>query len=160
MKILFICTHNRCRSILAEAITNHYGKGLVKAASAGSEPEGKVHPLTLEVLKEMGIPTSQLHSKSWDELEGFEPDFVITVCDKASREQCPLWFGMSLRAHWSLKDPSSLKPGSKKQREAFMQTAQIIRDRVEKLCELLASDPDRTTILGALQSMNENYQLV
>lgn len=106
LKLLFICTHNRCRSIVAEALTNHVGAGLLLAASAGSEPAGAVHPLTLEHLQRHGIPVAGLYSKSWDELEEFEPDFVITVCDKAAAEPCPLWFGKALQVHWGLADPS------------------------------------------------------
>ena len=154
MRILFICTHNRCRSVLAEAIANHYCKGLITAASAGSHPAGKIHPLTLQTLKEMGIPVRRLRSKSWDDVEDFDPDCVITVCDSASREQCPAWFGMAMRAHWNLQDPSDTPDAADRQAEAFRETAGIIRDRVQVLCRLLKTDPDRTAILDALKAMD------
>src|SRR5690606_2392558 len=86
MKILFICTHNRCRSILAEAITNLMSDGRIVAKSAGSQPAGMIHPLTLRYLHDAGVSTDGLYSKSWDELESFEPDVVITVCDDAAQE--------------------------------------------------------------------------
>src|SRR5690606_32832369 len=108
LKLLFICTHNRCRSILAEAIGRHVGGDLLQVASAGSEPAGKVHPLTLEALARHGITDSGLHSKSWDALSGYQPDFVITVCDRAAAEACPLWLGLATRVHWGLQDPSAL----------------------------------------------------
>ena len=91
MKLLFICTHNRCRSILSEAITNQRARGILTAASAGSAPVDAVHPLTLRFLQERGYDTAGLASQSWVDLEAFEPDRVITVCDTAAGEACPLW---------------------------------------------------------------------
>ncbi|MDT8397885.1 MAG: arsenate reductase ArsC [Pseudomonadales bacterium] len=108
MKILFICTHNRCRSILAEAIARHFGEGLIQALSAGSQPADTVHPLTLAHLEKHGVPTAGLHSKSWHDCEYFEPDVVITVCDDAAGEACPLWFGKAAVIHWGLPDPSRI----------------------------------------------------
>ncbi|MDX2465088.1 MAG: arsenate reductase ArsC, partial [Porticoccus sp.] len=93
MKILYICTHNRCRSILSEAITNHLSNGRIQAKSAGSHPAGEVHPLSIQYLREAGIATADLTSQSWNELETFAPDVVVTVCDSAAGETCPLWFG-------------------------------------------------------------------
>ena len=86
MKVLYICTHNRCRSILSEAITNHVAGDVITAKSAGSQPAGEVHPLSLKYLNEAGIPTEGLQSQSWDEFEAFAPDLVITVCDSAAGE--------------------------------------------------------------------------
>ena len=108
MKILYICTHNRCRSILSEAITNHRAAGALIARSAGSQPAGEVHPLSLKYLAEAGIPTRGLKSQSWDEFEDFAPDVVITLCDSAAGESCPLWFGKAIKLHWGLEDPSKL----------------------------------------------------
>ncbi len=90
LRILFICTHNRCRSILAEAVANHYGAGLIQAQSAGSSPAGHIHPATLRALERHDIATTGLHSKSWADFEDAEIDLVITVCDQAAREKCPL----------------------------------------------------------------------
>ena len=100
MKVLYICTHNRCRSILSEAMTEHYGQGLLEARSAGSQPVGAVHPLSLVYLAEAGIATSHLQSQSWDEFADFAPDVVITVCDSAAAESCPLWFDNTLVLHF------------------------------------------------------------
>lgn len=100
MKILYICTHNRCRSILSEAITNHFGEGKIQAQSAGSQPVGEVHPLSIKYLNEAGISTEGLRSQSWHDFEEFEPDIVVTVCDSAAGEACPLWFGQTIKVHW------------------------------------------------------------
>ena len=99
MKILYICTHNRCRSILSEAITNHEASGLITAKSAGSQPAGEVHQLTLKFLSEASYSTDGLTSQSWEKLEDFNPDLVVTVCDAAAGESCPLWMGNSLKVH-------------------------------------------------------------
>ena len=136
MKILYICTHNRCRSILSEAITNHLSNGLIKAKSAGSQPVGEVHPLSLKYLQEAGISTEGLCSQSWDEFEDFAPDVVVTVCDSAAAETCPLWFGNTIRVHWALVDPSKL-PGSEQEiAEAFRATIAQISQRVQSLLQL------------------------
>lgn len=151
MKILFICTHNRCRSILAEAIANHFGEGLIEAASAGSEPAGKIHPMTIKALEAKGIPVEGLHSKSWDDMEDFEADFVITVCDNAAAEKCPLWFGMSLRAHWGLEDPSLAEGSENEKLAAFNQTIEILTFRIKSLLEIIKDNPSRTVILKTLE---------
>jgi arsenate reductase len=138
MKLLFICTHNRCRSILGEAIANHEGKGLILAASAGSQPSGQVHPLTVEYLHKYGFSTTGLHSKSWDALADFEPDYVITVCDSAARESCPLWLGKATKAHWGLADPSRLAEDSREhQDQAFGRIIHTIASRIAKITALL-----------------------
>jgi len=136
MKLLFICTHNRCRSILAEAVTNYYGKGQVLAKSAGSQPAGKVHPLSLKYLQKMGIPTEGLSSQSWDEHEAWQADIVITVCDSAANEACPLWFGQSLRVHWGLADPSKLEGTEEDIERAFIKTIETLTRRIESLLRL------------------------
>lgn len=136
MKILYICTHNRCRSILCEAITNHMAGPGMMAASAGSAPEGQVHPLTLQYLREAEIPTVGLHSKSWDALEDFEPDIVITVCDSAAGEACPLWFGKAVKVHWGLADPSKIAGSAEQQAEAFRACITEIRQRATALRDL------------------------
>lgn len=133
MKILYICTHNRCRSILSEAISNHLAGDEIIARSAGSQPAGEVHPLSLKYLAEAGISTEGLISQSWDELESFEPDLVITVCDSAAGESCPVWFGKSLKVHWGLADPSKLEGGEEDIADAFRETIREISQRVEAL---------------------------
>lgn len=133
MKILYICTHNRCRSILSEAITNHVADGVITAKSAGSQPVAEVHPLSLKYLAEAGIPIDDLQSQSWHELEDFAPDVVVTVCDSAANEACPVWFGNSIKIHWGLADPSVLTGSEQAIAEAFKQTIEEIKVRVKAL---------------------------
>ena len=134
MNILYICTHNRCRSILSEAITNHLAQGRVRAYSAGSQPAGQVHPLSLKYLKEKGIFTDGLHSQSWDEFAEHDIDVVITVCDSAAAEPCPHWRNYDVtQFHWSLPDPSKLKGTEEEIRDAFYAVMRTIEQRVEKL---------------------------
>ncbi len=135
LKILYICTHNRCRSILSEAITNHMGGGKIIAKSAGSQPVGEVHPLSIKYLKEARIPTKGLKSQSWDELESFEPDLVITVCDSAAKETCPVWFGKSEQIHWGLADPSKVEGSSDEIADAFTACIKQISQRVQFMLE-------------------------
>ena len=127
MKLLFICTHNRCRSILSEAITNQRARGILTAASAGSAPVDAVHPLTLRFLQERGYDIAGLASQSWVDLEAFEPDRVITVCDTAAGEACPLWMSDVEKVHWGLPDPSRVDGDDETVRAAFM----AVIDRIE-----------------------------
>lgn len=136
MKILFICTHNRCRSILAEAITNHVGGSNIQAVSAGSSPQGQVHPLSLHYLSEHSISIDGLKSQSWDDFDGFNPDAIITLCDSAAQETCPVWFGDSVQAHWGLADPSKLLSESE-QGIAFNNTIDILERRGHRLLETI-----------------------
>ncbi|HMW50044.1 MAG TPA: arsenate reductase ArsC, partial [Cellvibrionaceae bacterium] len=136
MKLLFICTHNRCRSILSEAITNHLGAGVIQAFSAGSAPAGQVHPLTLKFLQEAHIPTQGLASKSWDLFADLNPTAVISLCDSAAAESCPLWMGDSLRLHWGLADPSKLAEDETAARQAFNACIAQIKTRTQALVAL------------------------
>ena len=159
MKILFICTHNRCRSILAEAVSNHLSKGhylsqRIEARSAGSQPAGEVHPLSLKYLNEADIPTQGLHSKYWDEQaqneqgdnnEIWQPDVVITVCDSAAAEVCPLWFGDALKIHWGLRDPSSVQGNEEETAQAFHYTLAILSKRIDALLETVEKH-DKTSL--------------
>ena len=133
MKILYICTHNRCRSILSEAISNHFSSGKIEAKSAGSQPAGEVHPLSLKYLEENNIPTEGLQSQSWDEFEDFSPDLVVTVCDKAANEVCPVWFGKSTQVHWGLYDPSKIEGTEEEKAKAFNATIEEITERTQQL---------------------------
>lgn len=133
MKILFICTHNRCRSILAESISNHLGGNKIEARSAGSSPAGQVHPLSIKYLQKVGIDTNRLKSESWDKHENWKPDIVITVCDNAAGEACPLWFGDAIKVHWGLTDPSSIRGSEQKIKEAFLNTIAILNHRIDTL---------------------------
>ena len=132
MKLLFICTHNRCRSILSEAITNQRARGILTAAIAGSAPVDAVHPLTLRFLQERGYDTTGLVSQSWVDLEAFEPDRVITVCDTAAGEACPLWMTDVEKMHWGLPDPSRVDGDDETVRAAFMSVIDRIELKVDE----------------------------
>jgi len=150
MKLLFICTHNRCRSILAEAITRHLANSRIVAASAGSDPANQVHPLSIKYLNERGICTQGLVSQSWDEFTDFAPDAVITLCDSAAEESCPDWFGNSVRIHWGLEDPSRISGEENELRSAFNNTINIIEERIERLLELDLVDLSGPELQGVL----------
>lgn len=143
MKILYICTHNRCRSILSEAITNHEASGLITAKSAGSQPAGEVHPLSLKFLSEAGYSTDGLTSQSWEKLADFNPDLVVTVCDAAAGESCPLWMGNSLKVHWGLSDPSAMSGSTEQQAAAFGACIDEIKHRVDQLKTLAQKNLSR-----------------
>ncbi len=136
MKILFLCTANSCRSILSEAMFNAMAPAGMKAYSAGSVPKGEVHPLSIKALRRAGIATEGLFSKSIDSHENLNPDFVITVCDKAAGEACPVYFGSAAKAHWGLSDPSDLRGDEDGVDAAFDHTLAIIRVRVQAFLDL------------------------
>jgi len=135
LKLLFICTHNRCRSILCEALARQLGAGRIEAFSAGSQPAGVVHPDTLRHLEARGIATGELRSQSWDEFATLEPDAVITVCDSAAGEACPLWLGRSPRVHWGLPDPSRAEGSARERERAFEAVMDTIEARLRRLLE-------------------------
>ena len=153
MKILYICTHNRCRSILSEAITNHIAGAHIEARSAGSQPSGEVHPLSIKHLAEAGIATADLHSQSWDEFEAFAPDVVVTVCDSAAGESCPVWFGKSVKVHWGLADPSKLKGTDAEKAAAFDVCMDAIHQRVKQLLPLAQQNLVGDDLKQALQKL-------
>lgn len=153
MKILYICTHNRCRSILSEAITNHVSNGSIIAKSAGSQPSGQVHPLSLKYLAAAGISTDGLQSQSWDEFENFTPDIVVTVCDSAAGESCPVWFGNSVKVHWGLSDPSKLEGSEEELAKAFNATIEEISTRVEQLMALNIDVNNKAELIEKLASL-------
>ena len=136
LNVLFLCTHNSARSILAEALLNHMGRGRFKGFSAGSSPrdQQQPNPLALEVLQKEGIGIEGLHSKSWDEFalaDAPHMDLVITVCDNAAGEVCPYWPGQPATAHWGYEDPSAGDASEDEKRIAFLKTLHMIRRRLE-----------------------------
>lgn len=137
--ILFLCTGNSARSIMAEAILNTEGAGRFAAFSAGSRPKGAVHPLALKVLAAQGYPVEGLHSKSWDafSVPGAPAfDFIFTLCDSAAGEACPIARGAAKRAHWGIEDPAAVE-GTEAQKElAFVQTAQFLKSRINAFLSL------------------------
>lgn len=151
LNILFLCTHNSARSILAEAALNHIGKGRFQGFSAGSSPREnqQPNPLALQVLKNAGIPTEGLRSKNWDEFgkpEAPHMDLVITVCDNAAGEVCPYWPGQPATAHWGYADPSEVQGDETKKLEAFRQTLLAIRRRIDLLINLPPEKLERAMV--------------
>lgn len=130
-KILVLCTGNSCRSIMAEAIINHRSGGCFWAVSAGSKPAGVIHPQTLETLARHGIPVENLRSKFWDEFEGQAFDLVITVCDQAATESCPVLMGRHQKLHWSTPDPAHVKGSSEEIHKAFDDAFFLLYNRIE-----------------------------
>lgn len=141
LNVLFLCTHNSARSILAEALLNTIGQGRFRAFSAGSSPREnqQPNPLGLKVLQNFGIATQGLHSKSWDVFAGADApqmNLIITVCDNAAGEVCPIWPGHPATAHWSYPDPSEGNASETEKLEAFRQTLHAIKHRLEIFCSL------------------------
>ena len=141
LHVLFLCTHNSARSILAEAVLNHLGGGRFIAHSAGSSPRAnqQPNPLGLQVLREAGISTAGLRSKSWDEFATVDStvmDLVITVCDNAAGETCPLWPGHPAVAHWGYADPSAGTGTDAEKLQAFRHTLQLLQQRLQRLVAL------------------------
>ena len=148
VNVLFLCTHNSARSILAEALLNHIGQGRFKAYSAGSSPREnqQPNPIGIEVLKAAGIATDGLHSKTWDDFakpDAQKMNLVITVCDNAAGEACPHWPGHPATAHWGYPDPSAGDGDEAHKREAFKQTLYALRRRLELLVNLPGASVDR-----------------
>ena len=155
-QILILCTGNSARSIMAEAIINTLGAGRFVAHSAGSQPAGRVHPLALEKLSAIGYPTAQLRSKSWDEFAAADApqmDFIITVCDNAAGETCPLWPGQPISAHWGFPDPAAVQGSEAEQLAAFEQVFQRITQRVRLLLDLPLASLDALAIRRELQNI-------
>ncbi len=155
-QILILCTGNSARSIMAEAIINTLGAGRFVAHSAGSQPAGRVHPLALEKLSAIGYPTAQLRSKSWDEFAATDApkmDFIITVCDNAAGETCPLWPGQPISAHWGFPDPAAVQGSEAEQRAAFEPVFQRITQRVRLLLDLPFASLDALAIRRELQNI-------
>jgi arsenate reductase len=151
--VLFICTGNSARSIIAEGLMNHYGRGQFRAFSAGSHPTGVVNPLALEQLRELRLPIDGFRSKNWDEFARTDSprlDFVFTVCDKAAGEVCPAWPGQPISAHWGLPDPAAVEGDEQARRRAFNDAAVMLGRRIQ----LMLSLP-----IASLDSMSLQHQL-
>ena len=155
MKLLFVCTHNRCRSICAEAVARHVLGAGFDVRSAGSQPAGVVYPGSVAALEQHGINTANLQSQSWDEFEAFAPDYVITVCDSAANEACPLWMGEGKKVHWGLTDPSKLAEGEE-QDAAFATLIQTLTKRLESV-KGLAGEVSADETRAQLQALADVY---
>jgi arsenate reductase len=147
--ILFICTGNSARSILAEALVNQWGKGKFRGFSAGSFPKGQVHPLAVQLLQSIGLPTDGMRSKSWDEFA--QPgapamDFVFTVCDQAAGEVCPIWPGNPVTAHWGLPDPAAVEGSEEARLAAFRRAHRELENRIKLFVSLPIASLDRLVL--------------
>lgn len=154
MKFLFLCTGNSCRSILSEVLFNSRAPEGWVAYSAGSKPSGQVHPLTLETLHNLGLSTEGLSSKSIDACEQYQPDVVITVCDAAAQEACPLYLGGAIKAHWGLSDPSHLEVDKEEKMQAFMNTVEHINRRLDALFKLDVDELSRSQLIAAINQIS------
>lgn len=155
-EVLFLCTGNSARSILAEAILNRVGAGRFRAHSAGSHPKGAVHPMALELLRERGYETSGLRSKSWEEFAkpGAAPlDFVFTVCDNAAGEVCPLWPGQPITAHWGVEDPAAVEGSDEDKRKAFFHAYNRLHNRIQLFLSLPLAKLDRVALTQRLREI-------
>jgi len=160
LNVLFLCTGNSARSILAEAYLNAAGKGRFTAYSAGSHPGGKVNPFALELLEKNGLPTTGLRSKNWDEFArpgAPKLDFVFTVCDNAAGETCPLWPGHPVTAHWGIADPAALTGADEAKRKAFLRAFTELSARINLLLALPVEKLDRLTLKGKLDEIGKGH---
>jgi arsenate reductase len=158
--VLFLCTGNSARSILAEAIMNQFGteqhRGLFRGYSAGSFPKGEVHPMALDLLKKSGHEIGGLRSKSWDEFsapDAPQMDFVFTVCDNAANEVCPIWPGKPMTAHWGLPDPAAVVENEVEQRLAFAETYRMLTNRIRAFTSLPLDALDEMTLQTRLRAI-------
>ncbi len=154
--VLFLCTGNSARSILAEALVNHWGGDRFRGFSAGSHPKGTVHPIAIELLERMRLRTEGLRSKSWDEFAapGAQPlDFVFTVCDNAAGEVCPYWPGQPMTAHWGLPDPAAVTSSESDTWLAFRSAFQALENRIKIFTSLPLASLDRIKLQERLNAI-------
>ncbi len=154
--VLFLCTGNSARSILAEAVLNRAGRGRFRAFSAGSQPRGEVHPYAVDLLTELDYPTDALRSKSWDEFAAAGAptlDFVFTVCDNAASETCPIWPGQPMSAHWGIPDPAAAQGTEAEKRLAFADAYRMMNNRITAFISLPIASLDRLSLKNRLNSI-------
>lgn len=156
--VLFLCTGNSARSILAEQLLNHWGRGKFRAFSAGSYPKGQVHPIALALLEHMKLPTEGLRSKSWDEFaQAGAPhlDFIFTVCDNAAGEVCPVWPGHPVTAHWGIPDPAAVEGSEVEKWQAFREAFHELENRIKTFVSLPLDSLDRVKLHEQLNSIGK-----
>jgi arsenate reductase (thioredoxin) len=157
--VLFLCTGNSARSILAESLLNHWGQGKFRAFSAGSFPKGQVHPLALDLLNRMNLPAEGFRSKSWDEFAapGAPPiDFIFTVCDNAAGEVCPVWPGKPMTAHWGIADPSAVEGTDAEKAFGFRKALKELETRIKLFTSLPIDSLDGMTLQAKLRAIGKN----
>lgn len=155
-QVLFICTHNSARSIMAECLLNHGGGGRFRAHSAGSQPSGSVHPLAVRTLQRLRIPGDGLRSKDWAEFATPGApvlDFVITVCDRAAGEACPVWPGQPMTAHWGVPDPAAFEGSEDERAEAFRNAAVVLKRRIDLMLALPMAALDRLSLQREMRAI-------
>lgn len=158
LNILFVCTGNSSRSILAEALTNHVGASRFRAFSAGSQPIGAVNPFALATLAKLHLPNEGYRSKSWGEFaQANAPklDFVFTVCDQAAGEACPVWPGQPVSAHWGMPDPAAVRGTDEQKQQAFMDTAVLLKRRIDLLLALPIQSLNRLALTQAVRDIGQ-----
>jgi protein-tyrosine-phosphatase len=158
--VLFLCTGNSARSILAERLVEHWGHGQFRGFSAGSHPKGAVHPIAIALLERMKLPTAGLRSKSWDEYAGAEAprlDFVFTVCDDAAGEVCPVWPGQPMTAHWGVEDPAAAQGSNTEQWLAFRKAFRALENRIKIFTSLPIRLLDRLRLQERLDAIGKMH---
>ena len=156
LNVLFLCTHNSARSIIAEAVINRLGVGKFRGYSAGSQPSGRVHPFALDLLGKLNYDTSDLRSKSWEEFARPDApplDFVFTVCDNAANEVCPVWPGQPMSAHWGVPDPSAAEGSEPERRLAFADTYRMLHQRISIFTSLPLASLDKMSLQRRLDDI-------
>ena len=158
--VLFLCTGNSARSIIAECILNREGRGRFQAFSAGSHPKGQVHPFAMDLLKKMNHPTAGLRSKSWDEFAAPgapQLDFVFTVCDNAASEACPAWPGQPMTAHWGVPDPAAAEGSEAERHLAFADSYRMLANRISVFASLPLRSLDRLALQRRLEEIGRRF---
>ena len=161
LNVLFLCTGNSARSIMAEAIMNREGRGRFRAFSAGSHPRGEVNPHAIKLLESLHYPTSQFRSKSWDELAGPDApklDFVFTVCDDAAAEVCPIWPGQPMTAHWAMPDPARAEGSDAEIGLAFADAYRMMNNRITLFLNLPLATLDRLSLQRRLEEIGKRRE--
>lgn len=158
--VLFLCTGNSARSILAESLVNRWGEGRFRGYSAGSQPTGRVNPIALELLQHMQMPSAGLRSKSWEEFADGrgapELDFVFTVCDNAAGESCPVWPGQPMTAHWGIPDPAAIEGPDTEKWLAFREAFRLLENRIKVFVSLPIRSLDRLSLQRRLDEIGRS----
>lgn len=157
--VLFLCTKNSARSVMAEALINRLGQGKFRGHSAGSQPSGELHPYAIDLLRQLNFITDDFHSKSWDEFAKAgapELDFVFTVCDQAAQEVCPVWPGQPMSAHWGVPDPVQAEGNEAERRLAFSEAYRMLSNRISIFVNLPIASLDKLTLQKRIDEIGKS----